>query len=146
MPFRASPPRKVGAWTKETLTDAESVPSAAADFVNLEQSTVTMSGGFGTPVFAILPDKHHYDKIRFSFGAPTLDAVTAATMAVYALHADGSVSLVGTSELAANGTFPAIETENYQARYAVILQALTGTELTAMDVFVQGLHEGYVTS
>lgn len=143
MAYRASPPRKVSAWSQAAASAADSVPSAVADFVNLEQSTITHEDGFATPVFAIMPDKHNYDRIRFTFGGLVLNTVTSATMAAYAYHADGSVSLLGTSELAADDTFPAIETENYQALYAVILQEFTGTAIT-VDVFVQGVHQGYV--
>lgn len=145
MPYRASPPRKVDAWTKTTQATAEAVPSAVADFVNLEQSTIRHSGGFATPVFALLPDKHHYDKLRFIFSAPTLDAVTAATMAVYARSSDGTVSLLGTSELSDADTFPEITVENYQATYSVIVQAVTTTgDGVSVDVSVQGVHEGYI--
>lgn len=144
MAYRASPPRKVPEWSKAALTAAEAVPSDAEDFVNLEQSTMTHNEGFATPVFAVMPDKHNYDRIRFAFGAPVLDAVTAATMAVYAYHGDGSVSLVGTSELSDANVFPPIEAENYQALFAVVLQSITGTALTSLDVFVQGVHQGYI--
>lgn len=146
MAYRASPPRKVAAFSKSAVAAAESDPSVVGDFTNLEQSTVTMSGGFGTPVFAILPDKHDYDKIRFSFGPVTLgNADNEATLAVWAYHADGSISLLGTSELSANDTFPEITAENYQALYAVTVKTLSGTTAAVTaDVFVQGVHEGYL--
>ena len=146
MAYRASPPRKVDAWSKDAVGSAESAPSVAADFVNLEQSTLTHEDGFATPVFAILPDKHDYDIVRFAFGPTTLgNADNTATVAVYAYHSGGSISLVGTSDLTDAGTLPAIEGENYQALYAVIVQAVSGTTAAlTVDVFVQGVHQGYV--
>lgn len=146
MAFRASPPRKVADWTKTAVAAAETVSTTRADYVNLEQSTVTHANGFAHGVYAIFPDKHHYDRLRFSFGSVTLGGtVTAATVAVYAMLSDDSVVLVGESELSSAGTFPAIEAENYQAVYDVVVTAITGTTPTAtMDVFVQGVHQGYI--
>lgn len=146
MAYRASPPRKVSPeWTKTNVdTAAEAVP-ARAGFVNLEKSTMVHSGGFAQGVYAIMPDKHDYDRLRFAFGPVTVaGTVTAATMAVYAMLSDDSVVLVGTSDLSAAGTFPPIEGENYQGVYAVIVESLTGTGNISLETFVQGVHQGYV--
>lgn len=143
MAYHASPPRKVTEWTLDAAAAADSLPSVAADFKNLEASYVTHANGFASSVFAVLPDKHQYDRLRFSFGPVTQDTVTSATMAIYARHADGSISLLGTSDLTADGTFPDIEAQNYQATYAAILQEFTGTAIS-VDVFIQGEHQGYL--
>lgn len=146
MAYRASPPRKVTAFSKAAVADAEAAPTVVGDFTNLEQSTITHEDGFATPVFAILPDKHHYDRLRFSFGPVTLgNADNEATLAVWAYQSDGSISLVGTSVLSADNVFPAVESENYQALYAVTVQTLTGTtSAVTVDTMVQGVHQGYV--
>lgn len=146
MAQRASPPRKVAAWTKTAVAADETVPSAVADFVNLEASHVTHSGGFASGVYAILPDKHDYDRLRVLFGPVTLGGtVTAATAELYARISDGTVLLLGTSVLTAAGALPPIEVENYQALYAVVVNGLTGAgaEVT-FDVAVQGVHQGYI--
>lgn len=145
MAFRASPPRKVAAWTKTEVAAAEAVPTVRASFVNLEQSTMVHANGFAQGVYAILPDKHHYDRLRFSFGPVDNDGATAATVSVFAMLSDDSVVLVGQSDLTDADTFPAIEGENYQAVYAVVVTALDGTEEeVSFDVFVQGVHQGYI--
>lgn len=144
--FRASPPRKVAAWTKTAVESAEAVPSARANFVNLEQSTMTHSGGFAQGVYAILPDKQHYDRLRVLFGPVTLgNADNEATVSVYEMLADDSVVLLGESALTDAGQLLPIEFENRQGVYAVIVSAISGTDAAiTCDVFVQGVMQGYV--
>lgn len=146
MAFRASPPRKVAAWTKTAVASAEAVPSARTSFVNLEQSTMTHSGGFAQGVYAILPDKQDYDRLRFLFGPVTLgNADNTATVAIYEMLADGSVLLVGESVLTAAKSFLPVEIENRQGMYAVIVKAVAGsTAAVTFDVFVQGVMQGYI--
>lgn len=149
MAFRASPPRRVPQFSKVEADAAEvfGVDFAVADFVNLERSTVRHEGGFAQGEFAILPDKHHYDRLRFYFGPVTLGGtVTAATLAVWSVGADDQVLLLGTSELSASGVFPPVEAENYQARYYVSLALLTGSASpeVSVETFIQGIHQGYV--
>lgn len=146
MPFRASPLRKVAAWTKDEVDAAEAVPSARASFVNLEQSTMRHAGGFAQGVYAILPDKHHYDRLRFSFGPVTLgNADNTSAVAVYEMLADDSVVLVGESVLTAAKGFLPVTIENRQGVYAVIVKTLAGTSAEiSFDVFVQGVMQGYV--
>ena len=146
MAQRASPPRKVAAWTKAAVAANETVPSAAADFVNLEASHVTHDGGFASGVYAILPDKHDYDRLRILFGPPTLaGTVTTASAVLYARLSDGTVLMLGSSDLTAAGTLASIEVENYQALYSVVVRGLTGGGATvSFDVAVQGIHQGYI--
>jgi threonine dehydratase len=148
MAYRASPPRKVAAWTKTELSDAEAAPALVADFVNLEASHMTHSGGFAQGVFAIMPDKHDYDRIRFLFSNVVTADVASATVAVYVMLSGGDIVVAGTAALTAAGTIPAIEIENYQGLYSVILQAVTATEAGTIefstDVYVQGVHQGYI--
>jgi hypothetical protein len=146
MAFRASPPRKVAAWTKTAVEAAEAVPSTRAAFVNLEQSTMTHADGFAQGVYAILPDKHHYDRLRFLFGPVTLgNADNTATVAVYEMLADDSVVLVGESALTAAKSFLPVTIENRQGMYAVIVKAVAGTtQAVTFNVFIQGVMQGYV--
>lgn len=145
--YRASPPRKVAAWTKAAVGSAEPTPSAAADFVNLYRSTITHSGGFATPEFAILPDKPNYDHLRFSFGPVTQGGtVTSAHVSVYERLADGSVTLLGERALTSAGGFLELTVENRQATYAVIVSEIAGTTPTvSFDVFVAGVHENLIS-
>ena len=146
MAFRASPPRKVAAWTKTDVAAAETVPTARANFVNLEQSTMEHAGGFAQGVYAILPDKHHYDRLRVLFGPTTLgNADNDATVAVYEMLADDSVVLVGTSVLTDTGELLPVEFENRQGVYAVVVTAISGSsQEISFNVFVQGVMQGYV--
>ena len=146
MAFRASPLRKVAAWTKTAVEAAETVPSARASFVNLEQSTMRHAGGFAQGVYAILPDKHHYDRLRFAFGPVTLgNADNTSTVAVYEMLADDSVVLVGESALTAAKGFLPVTIENRQGVYAVIVKAVAGTsQAVTFNVFVQGVMQGYI--
>lgn len=145
--YRASPPRKVSAWTKTDVSAAEPAPSAADDFVNLARSTITHADGFATPEFAILPDKANYDKIRFSFGPVTqAGTVSSATVSVYARLADGSVTLLGERELTAAGGFEPLTVENFQATYAVIVSEISGSGAeVSFDSFVAGVHENLIS-
>lgn len=148
MAQRASPPRLVPEFTKTDVAAAEVFGTAfdADDFVNVERSTIRHAGGFAQGEFAVLPDKHHYDRIRFTFGPVTTDGtVTGATLAVWALGSDGEVRLLGTSELSAAGVFPDVEAENYQATYYVAVQAIAGSGAeVSVKTFIQGVHQGYV--
>jgi hypothetical protein len=146
MANRASPPRRVAAWTKTAAT-TEAVPTARASFINLEASHVVHANGFAQGVYAILPDKHDYDRIRISFGPVTKgNADNVATAAVYAMLSDDSRVLLGTSALASGSTVIApIEFENFQAVYAVVLLGVAGTGAAiTTQVFVQGVYQGYL--
>lgn len=145
MAYRASPARKVTEFSKDTIEAAEAAPAVAADFVNLERSTIVHDGGFAQGEFALLPDKHDYDHLRFVFGPTTLgNTVTSATITIWVRGSDGSVHIFGSSDLTA-GQFPAIEGENYQGTYAATVSAIAGTDQElSVDVFVQGVHVGYV--
>ena len=140
---RSSPPRIVPDWSKDTVTAAEDV--SAATFVNLERSTIRHEDGFARGEYAILPEKAEYDRIRVTFGVPTLTDVSTASLAVWAKGSDGNAYLLGSSELGADGLFPAIEFPNHQATYAlVVASAVTaggaGAEVS-VDAFVQGIFE-----
>lgn len=139
---RSSPPRIVPGFEKDEVGSAESV--ASATFVNLEASHVTHEDGFAHGVYAILPEKAEYDKLRFSFGVPTLAGTTPDfTLELWAKGSDGNAYLLGSSELSAAGTFPPIECENHQATYALVVAAVSGTNTPTVSVtcFVQGLFE-----
>lgn len=149
MAFRASPPRRVPQFSKVEADAVEVFDTDfdVTDFVNLERSTVTHADGFAQGEFAILPDKHHYDRLRFYFGPVTTGGtVTGATLAVWSVGADNQVLLLGTSVLSAAGVFPPVEAENYQARYYVSVAAIDGSSSPQISVetFVQGIHQGYV--
>ena len=148
MAQRASPPRLVPDFEKAAVAAAEVLGAAfeTTDFVNLEQSTIRHSGGFAQGVYAILPDKHHYDRLRFTFGPTTLGGtVDSAMLTVWSLGADGEVTMFGESTLGANGQFPPIEGENYQAQYYLAVSAIAGaTPAVTVKAFVQGVHQGYV--
>lgn len=148
MSYRASPPRKIPAFTKTAVDDNEVFGDefTAADFVNLEASYMTHEGGFSHPVYALMPDKHQYDRIRFSFGPVTeAGTVTTASVQVWVIGSDGAPSLVGQSDLSAAGTFEAIEFENFQGTYYVAVAGLTGSEpVVSFDTFIQGVYQGYV--
>lgn len=147
MSYRASPPRRVPAFFKDGLTDPESAV-ADGDFVNLERSTVRHADGFAQGEYAILPDKHHYDRIRFLFGPVTVNTGTLSTLSVtvYVKTSDGSIVAAASSDVLADlKTIPPIEFENYQGLYSVKVTALTGSsEDIDLDVFVQGVNQGYV--
>lgn len=140
---RSSPPRNVPAFAKVGVDAAETLNTA--DFVNLERSTIRHADGFARGEYAILPEKAEYDRLRFSFGGIDLTDVDDATLALWALGSEGPPYLLGTSALAADGTFPAIECENHQATYFLYVQSLTeaseGDADLNLQCFVQGLFE-----
>jgi hypothetical protein len=146
MAYRASPPRRVDAWTKVALAAAEANPVTVAEFVNLEASHVTHEGGFSQGVYALFPDKHDYDRLRILFSMPVLVDILDATITLWGRQGTGPVYVLGTSQLRGDGTFPAIEVENYQALYAVTVSFLDPGALPALSVqaFVQGVHQGYI--
>jgi len=130
-------------WGKVEVGAAEDV--AAATFVNLERSTVRHEDGFARGEYAILPEKAEYDRIRVTFGVPTATDIEAATLAVWGKGSDDNAFLLGTSELGADGLFPAVEFPNHQGTYAVVVAAITevseGTPELSVDAFVQGIFE-----
>ncbi len=144
--YRASPPRRVPAFSKAAVNAVQAVPSAEGDFVNLYRSTMRHEGGFAQGEFAILPDLPNYDHLRFVFGPlTTAGTVSGATVTVWSRGSDGSVTRFGSSDLAADNSFPAIEAESYQATFAVTVSGLSGAGATvSFDVSVQGVHVGYV--
>lgn len=142
MAYRASPPRIIPAFNKVEVAAVEAVP-AETEFVSISTSTVQHADGFATGVYAILPDKHLYDKLRFSFTNPTLaNADNTATLALWGRLSDGEIIFLGESELNAAGQFPPIEVENYDARYFVTVSALGGTTpAVTVKTAVQGIYE-----
>lgn len=139
---RSSPPRKVAAFSKDEVGSAESV--ASATFVNLERSTIRHADGFAHGEYAILPEKAEYDRIRFSFGVPTLAGTDPNfTLELWAKGSEDEPYLLGSSELSSAGTFPPIEADNHQATYALVVAAVAGTNspTVTVDCFVQGLFE-----
>lgn len=138
---RASPLMPVPQFTKTTVAAAEvfGVDFAATDFVNLERSRVIHSGGFAQGEPAILPDKKDYDLLVFSFTRPTV--VGDATLALWAVGSDKTPYLLGTSELSADGTFPSITVDNFQAEYYLAVDAISGESAeVSVEVAVQGTY------
>ena len=115
--YRASPPRTVAEFAKAAVAAAEvyGVDFALTDFVNLERSTVTHSGGFATGEFALLPDKAQYDRVRFLFGKPTMG------------NADNTCTL-----------------ELWVVGYIAVGAIGGSTAAVTVDVKVQGTYQGYV--
>lgn len=147
--YRASPPRTVAAFAKAAVAAAEVLDTdfAVTDFVNLERSTVTHSGGFATPEYALVPEKAQYDRIRFMFGKPTMgNADNTCTLELWVVGSDSANPyLAGQSELGADGLFPAIEIENFQGRYYIAVGAIDGTDAeVTVAVSVQGTYQGYI--
>ena len=148
MAYRASPPRLVPEFDKVDAAAVEvfGVDFTAADFVNVERSGIRHEGGFARGEFAILPDKHHYDKIRFRFGPVAQANVGGASLAVWALGSDDVPHLLGTSVLGADGAFPDVEAENYQATYYVAVADIAGAGAEfSVQTFIQGVHQGYIS-
>ena len=146
MAYRASPPRIVPPFAKAAVDTVEAVPSTATDFTNLERSTVRHADGFASGEFAILPDKHDYDKLKFVFGPITAGGtLTTAAISIWVRGSDGSVHLFGTSTMT-DGLLPAIEGENYQGTYAATVSTISGAggEIT-VNVFVQGVHVSHIS-
>lgn len=142
MAYRASPPRIVPAFDKAAVAAAEAVP-AETEFISISNSQVTHANGYAAGVYGILPDKHMYDKLRFSFTPPTLGtADTEATLSLWARLSDGEIIGLGESVLSAANQFPAIEVENYDARYYLTVSAITGGVGLAVTVkcAVQGVY------
>lgn len=138
---RSSPPRRVPDLAITAATEVGD-PSEAT-FVNLFASHVQHEGGFARPVYGILPDMPEYDRLRFSFGVPTLAGTDPdATIQLWGKGSEDAPFLLGESALSAAGTFPAIEVDNHQGTFAIIVGGISGTgaELS-VDVFVQGLFE-----
>lgn len=147
MAYRASPPRIVPAFDKAAVAAAEAVPAETA-FVSISTTGVTHADGYASGVYAILPDKHVYDKLRFSFTPPTLGAnVADATLSLWGRLSDGSIIFLGESVLDARNQFPAVEIENYDARYYLTVSSITsdGAAAPVLDVTVrcavQGVYE-----
>lgn len=139
----ASPPRKVTALGKTTqAAEVLGTDFTQADFISLSDTGVAISGGFAQGVFAVMPDKHLYQKLRFSFGIPTVTgAPTDATLRLLVRDAEGNVTVAGTSTLAADGSFPEIEIDNFDARYYLQVTFVGGTTpAVTVDTFLQGVY------
>lgn len=146
MAQRASPPIFLERLEADNAQDV-----ADATWHNLERSTVRHSEGFAHGEFAVMPGKHHYDRIQFLFGPITDDGetdltnVTELEVSVFVRGSDKRTVFVGKSVLGDSGELPAIQFENYQAEYALAVTALDGTTPdVSFDVFVQGVMQGYV--
>jgi len=155
MPFRASPLRNVAALALAGVVPGTGdgtngagvgghVPGTdftQANAVSLSTSTVTHANGQAQGVYAVLPDKHDYDYLRFSFGAPALgSADVACVLGVWMRESDGSLRLIGQSTLA-NGEFPSVDVPNYDGRYWIAPLSFSGTTATlSVAVSVQGLY------
>ena len=113
---------------------------ASPTFVDLSTSSHVYSGGMASPVTAIMPDKVNYERIRVSFGKPTLVTATDAILDVVVERADGSAVVVGTSDLTA-GILPAVEFDNEPGKIAVQVRTLTGGGSITVKTFVQGVYK-----
>jgi hypothetical protein len=132
MPFKASPLRSVAALD---------LTAVAAGSVSLSTSTVEHANGFASGVYAVLPDKHDYDYLRFSFGLPTMgNADNVCTLGVWMRQSDATFRLIGQTALA-DGAFPEVDVPNYDGRYWIAPLVLTGTTpAVTVKVSVQGLY------
>jgi len=141
---RASPLVRIDDFDKSAVASAESAPAETAA-ISLQTSTVQYSGGFATPVMAVLPDKHDYQKLRFvvaPVGAGVTGGPSAAEVTIWERTPDGVMVPAGVAELQADGTFSEVEIDNHDARYYATVSTLTGgtsPEVT-VGVWVQGVH------
>ena len=141
---RASPFVRISAFDKAAVTSAESAPAETAA-VSLSESTVSWSGGFATPVNAVLPDKHDYQRVKFRVapvGAGITGTPTAVEVTIWERTADGVMLPAGVAELQADGTFSEVEVDNHEARYYATVSTITGgtsPEVT-VGVWIQGVH------
>lgn len=136
MPYRASPPRIIPAFDKAAVVAAEAVP-AETSFVSISNTGVTHADGYASGVYAILPDKHGYDKLRFSFTNPSIGAnVTGATLSLWGRLSDGEIIFLGESVLDARDQFPALEIENYDARYYLTVSSITSDGAATPDLAI----------
>lgn len=140
---RASPPRIVSQFDKDTVSAAEvfGVDFQLSDFVNLRDSRMVSSGGFAQGVKALLPDKENYDQLVFFFSPATLTDVEDATLTLYGVGSEGVPYVLGTSELGADGQFPAIVCDNRQERYYLAVSSISGSGATvSVQTFVSGTY------
>jgi len=149
MPYRASPLRNVPDLALAAVgigSGAGGAHVAGTDFtqaaaVSLSTSTVQHSSGFASGVYAVLPDKHNYDMLRFDFGQPVMgNADNTCTLGIWMRESDGGLRLIGQSVLA-NGVFPSVDIPNYDGRYWIAPVELAGTApAVTVAVSVQGLY------
>jgi hypothetical protein len=141
---RASPLVRIDAFDKAAVASAESAPAETAA-ISLSESTVSWSGGFATPVNAVLPDKNDYQRLKFvvaPVGAGITGAPTAVEVTIWERTADGVMVNAGVAELQADGTFTDVEVDNHPARYYATVSTITGgtsPEVT-VGVWVQGTY------
>lgn len=145
MAYRASPPRRVPEMAKAAVAAVEvpGVDFTEADFVSISSTGVTHQDGYASGVYAVLPDKHAYDKLRWSFTVPEFFAAdNTATLTLFARLSDGEIINIGESVLNASNLFPSFEVENYDARYFLAVTALGGTTPTvSVTPVVQGVYD-----
>lgn len=142
---RASPRVRVAALDKAAVAAVEvpGVDFTEADAISLSTTGVSIEGGFATPLNAVLPDKHLYQRLRFSFTPPVLGAAdNEVTLVLWERTPDGELIEAGRSVLDATDLLPAIEVDNHDARYYLGVEAISGAAAKAVTtkVFVQGLY------
>lgn len=136
---------RIGDFDKAAVGSAESAPTAA-ECISLGQSDMEVSGGFAHPINAPMPDKHDYERLRFVIapvGAGITGAPTSVEFTLWERTPDGEVIPASASvALAADGTIPAIEIDNHDARYGFTVSTLSGgtTPAVTVGVWVQGVY------
>lgn len=123
------------------LSSAESAPSAS-DCVSLSQDGMTVSGGFASPLNAIMPDKHLYERVRFLVEPTVTGGPTTATFTLWERTPDGEVVQAAEEDLTAAGSIPNFEIDNHDARYSITLSVLSGgsSPTVKFKVWVQGVY------
>lgn len=141
---RASDKIRISDFDFSAVNSTQAKPAETA-CISLSTSDHTITGGFAQPTFAIMPDKHMYQKLRFTLeaiGAGVTGGPSALEVTLWERTPDGEVIPAGVFELQADGTFTDVEIDNHDARYAVTLSTLTGgtTPAITAGVWVQGVY------
>lgn len=148
----STPFKLVPEFSKDTVTTAESAPSAS-DFVDLGDGgrvrRTEPYDGTWDGRRAILPglDHNFFSYIRFAFSVPELagtPGAEAATVTVWELTPEEVIVAVAQAELGADLTFPTVLLERrVGSAYAVTVSSLTLDDATSIsfDVLVAGEHQ-----
>lgn len=141
---RASPLIRIPDFDFAAVAATQAKPAETAA-ISLQTSDVRITDGFAQPINAIMPDKHEYQRLRFSLvptGAGVAGGPSALEVTLWQRTPDGEMDRAGVFALNADGTFSDVEIDNHDARYAVSLSTLTGGTSPALTaaVYVQGVH------
>lgn len=141
MPYRASPLRNVPDMARASVaaSEVEGTDFDGTNAVSISTSTVTHANGQAAGVYAVLPDKHNYDYLRFSFKSTITGTAAGVVLGLWQRESDGGMRRVGSSTYVA-GEFPVIEIPNTDGRYFLAVDDIASATGVDVDISVQGLY------